>query len=783
MSEDYTEFEDNNSNHNRTVKIGEHFNSIKSSIPASSQDRLEEETFKIFDRINFDKETGLVVGYIQSGKTLSFEALTALGRDNDVGVTIILAGISTILTDQTFKRIKKDFKPEENLSWVLENTQKIGGRTVGLSEGFVDITKNTLNSLHNPNSLTKKGILIVSMKNYRHINSIAEKLGDPSLEALMKKTNVLIIDDEADQYSLNTNSKKNSDEFSSTYKSILKLREACPRHAYIQYTGTPTGIMLESTFNQLSPDFAENINPGENYVGIESLFWNDRKSDDNESVSNNSPYINVIDDQEVGEDGEDIIPEDLQNALAVYIVGGIDGYVKLRRDKDDKQPKCRSMLVHPSHLTSKQFGYYTEVQKLRESWQDVIKEEDDSEAKKKLLERLKKAHGNLKTTCKDLLGFDDIVKYFDDFMSQVMVSLINSTKSATQSGEIPWDQAYGHILVSGNAVDRGTTVEGLTVTYMPRSDSKQIDTQMQRARFLGYKEYYKELIRIYCTAETIEFFDYYFITQNDFRSLVTENEGKNFREAHRYWRIQSGKNSCRQVINRIKNSQIVTTGKNKGNWSFPRRPHLSEAKDENNRAISQFIDDHKFENLTEEYFKGSGDYKVNYKLDHLKDYEDLHHQIATIDFSDVYKNLVSHLKFTHIKDMTSMHSIMETLRYLFHYGDEEDVAVFNISHKGKNRERSYNDDEAMSGFHRGALPDGRGEVPKGAYYSGDRMIFDPLKISIQIHKLDIKPNIKKLVKGDIYKNTYTIALRLPNRILENYNLQVGGGINDEEVKN
>ena len=53
------------------------------------------------------------------------------------------------------------------------------------------------------------------------------------------------------------------------YKSILKLREACPRHAYIQYTGTPTGIMLESTFNHLSPDFAENINPGENYVGIE----------------------------------------------------------------------------------------------------------------------------------------------------------------------------------------------------------------------------------------------------------------------------------------------------------------------------------------------------------------------------------------------------------------------------------------------------------------------------------------------------------------------------------
>ncbi len=781
MSNKYTEFEDKKNNDNREIISGEHFNSIKSSIPVSSQERLEEETFKIFERINFDKETGLVVGYIQSGKTLSFEALTALGRDNDVGITIILAGISTILTDQTFKRIKKDFKPEENQSWVLENTQKAGARTVGLSPGFIDLTKNTLDSLHNPDSLTKKGILIVSMKNYRHINSIAEKLGDPSLEALMKKTNVLIIDDEADQYSLNTNNKKNSGEFSSTYKSILKLREACPRHAYIQYTGTPTGIMLESTFNHLSPDFAENINPGENYVGIESLFWNDRNSDGTDFSSSNSPYINIIDDQEVDEDGEDIIPEDLQNALAVYIVGGIDGYVKLRKDKDDNQPNRRSMLIHPSHLTAKQYGYYKEIQKLRESWQDVIKQEDDSEAKKKLIKRLKEAHNNLKTTCKDLKSFEEILRYFQDFMSNVMVSLINSTKSATQSGEFPWDQAYGHILVSGNAVDRGTTVEGLTVTYMPRSDSKQIDTQMQRARFLGYKEYYKELIRIYCTADTIEFFDYYFITQNDFRNLVTENEGKNFREAHRYWRLQNGKISCRKVINRIRNSKIVTTGKNKGNWSFPRRPHLSEAKDENNKAISQFINDHKFKNLTEEYFKGSEEFKVNYKLDQIKGSEDLHHQIATVGFSDVYEKLLSYLKFTHIKDMTNMHSIMETLRYLYHYGDEKDVAVFNISYKGKNRERSYNEDEALSGFHRGALPDGRGEVSKGAYYSGDRMIFDPLKVSIQIHKLDIVPNLKKSVTGDSYEDIYTVALRLPNRILNGYNLQVGGGINDEEV--
>lgn len=52
--------------------------------------------------------TGLVVGYVQSGKTLSFTTLTALARDNGYGVVILIAGTIDNLKSQSEDRLKQD---------------------------------------------------------------------------------------------------------------------------------------------------------------------------------------------------------------------------------------------------------------------------------------------------------------------------------------------------------------------------------------------------------------------------------------------------------------------------------------------------------------------------------------------------------------------------------------------------------------------------------------------------------------------------------------------------
>ena len=83
---------------------GDHFDRIKEAIPGEeNKERLARETREIVEKLSYVNQTGLIVGRVQSGKTLSFEAVTGMARDNGAQLIIILAGISKILTNQTYQ--------------------------------------------------------------------------------------------------------------------------------------------------------------------------------------------------------------------------------------------------------------------------------------------------------------------------------------------------------------------------------------------------------------------------------------------------------------------------------------------------------------------------------------------------------------------------------------------------------------------------------------------------------------------------------------------------------
>ena len=751
------EFNEKNQENISDCIIGDNFLNIQSLVPTSSKQKLEEETVNIYKNLKFSGDTGLVVGYIQSGKTISFEALTALGRDNDISVTIILAGISTILSTQTLQRLEKDFNIDSSDKWMLQKTLKDATKkTVGLGNNFERDIKNKLESHINPKSLHKRGILLVAMKHFSHINSIAKTLEDKKVNELLKNSKVLIIDDEADQYSLN--SSRNETEISTTNSSILRLRRACPKHSFVQYTATPTGIMLESTLDLLSPDWAENINPGEDYIAINDLF---NSSSDQDNFSESSPYIYSINElEEENIDEEHIIPEDLEIALSIFLVGATDGYIKKYKKNMKDQHDRRSMLIHPSRLIKDQNQFYIDVETVIDNWKEIIRFNNDNGAKKDLLIKLRNAYKDLTNTVNDLETFEEIIDSIDTFMEEgLIISLINSGSNATVSGDIKWQQSYGHILVSGDAVDRGTTVEGLTVTYMPRDDSIQIDSQMQRARFLGYKRKYKEYLRIFTTNDTIDFYRKYWITEMDFRELIDKNKGESFRDAARQWRIQGGKRSCRENIIRIDNA-LIHNGWNNGRWTLPMFPHKSNNLEKNNKYIKDFIENNHFDLLTEDYFERDGDYKVKLNLEN----DSSTHAVASLDFKNVYKNLICNLKFTEHRDMTKMYSVFRYLKYLYNHTSEKDIAVFFMAYKkDETRIRRYNAHGKLTSFQQGANQE----------YSGDRCIYNNLMTSIQIYKLDILPG-KNAKTNEEFLNTYTITVRLSDRLTDEFNLQEGG---------
>ena len=99
------------------------------NIPEESKNNLTRETQRILGRctpptLETGEETGLVVGYVQSGKTLSFTAVSALARDNKIPILIVMAGISVPLARQSGERLKQDLRLDErsDRSWQQFNT-------------------------------------------------------------------------------------------------------------------------------------------------------------------------------------------------------------------------------------------------------------------------------------------------------------------------------------------------------------------------------------------------------------------------------------------------------------------------------------------------------------------------------------------------------------------------------------------------------------------------------------------------------------------------------------
>ena len=87
-------------------------------VPPESRDTVRDDALAILSRGTSPNaasgaEAGLVVGYVQSGKTMSFEAVTALARDNQIQVVIVVAGTSNPLLGQSTDRLRRDLQLDD----------------------------------------------------------------------------------------------------------------------------------------------------------------------------------------------------------------------------------------------------------------------------------------------------------------------------------------------------------------------------------------------------------------------------------------------------------------------------------------------------------------------------------------------------------------------------------------------------------------------------------------------------------------------------------------------
>jgi hypothetical protein len=447
----------------------------------------------------------LVVGYVQSGKTLSFTTLASLARDNGYGVVILLAGTTNNLKEQSQKRLEKDLGLDElQRGWteIFENPNTAGPDLPKMRSALKSWKRRR-------DGLTQeeKPTLVVSiLKHAGRIANAADALARLDLTGVP----VLIVDDESDQATPNTRASRNrrtgrSDE-SATYAAVGALRRALPHHSLVQYTATPQANLLLATADTLNPDYVKVLSSGPGYTGGK-VFFQDRGGE----------LVKLLPDGEAFDPRNPMTepPDGLQDALRVFLLGIADANLK-------KVEENRSMLVQAHQNTGPHRVYRTWIADLLNDWQAGI--ETGGEYAEEVIAGFRSAYTELSRSVSDLEPFDRLVANIPERTEELRVVEVNSTAQAERT--IKWKSAYNWILIGGMKLDRGFTVEGLTVTYMPRPLSDNADVLQQRARFFGYRGSYIGYCRIYLLGAAKRAFTDYVDDEEFLRESLRGHEGQ-----------------------------------------------------------------------------------------------------------------------------------------------------------------------------------------------------------------------------------------------------------------
>jgi hypothetical protein len=673
-------------------------------------------------------DAGLVVGYVQSGKTLSFTTVAALARDNGYGAVILLAGTAVNLKGQSEKRLTIDLG--------LEDTQHDWRHFPVLSKNdhteIDKVLRNWRKTLGSAPGTTKRSLLITVLKHHQRLQNLADVLAKVDLKGVP----FLIIDDESDQASLNTKASKNRKngtyESSTTYDRILQLKSVIPHHTYIQYTATPQANLLIGIADVLSPSFAELVTPGEGYVGGKNFFNEDMP------LCFDIPFEELP----IGDNMLTEAPATLQEALRLYLLGA--AHHNITRSKGN-----RSMMIHPSQKTAPHADYKAWVDGLVEQWRDFIEQPKGSPVRVELEGVFRTSYQDLLRTFPSLEAFDMLMDALPDVLSDLKVAKVNSN---ADGDEVKWNTWPYWILVGGQKLDRGFTVEGLTVTYMPRTASSNADTLQQRARFFGYKKSYEGLCRVFLLHDVIEAFKSYVESEEFIRKALDDYRGRPLQDWKRDFILHRALNPTRpSVIGR----RVEKVGMDEG-WIVPRALYKDVSAVSENKTLFEL----KAKQWKTTYGSCDAAQRHGFK-DERKD-SPRNILIEGVPVDEILDLLLK----VQIRNMADSIDVAATALSLVKHKEDNQAALVDVVLVG--------DLSTVGLTGRSLTAEGKinnlfvGESPKGAKslaelnYVGDRALFTPERVTLHLRFLKLKSDSH--VDARVSDCVPWLAIRLPSDV-------------------
>ena len=458
---------------------------------------------------------GLVLGYVQSGKTANFTAVIAKAADAGYRLVVVFSGIDKGLRRQTQIRLNRE------LTGYAHNP-KGAVRFPPVGKQWHQFTTDDLDGDFHPgraNSAALQGsqpVLIVVKKNGAVLRRLKAWFMSAS-DDIRKELPALFIDDESDQASVDTRGSYQSEEAfdpdDPDYEPpavinglIRELVQIFSRRAYVAYTATPFANILipHDTYDgkageDLYPkDFFIDLPKPAGYFGTEEFFGRFDPATE-ESIQGLDVLRNVPDEQVLALMQNNEVTATLEEALNAFFLGGA---ARALRGKPDAP--C-TMLVHTSQRIAEQGP--TKI--LIEARFREIRDEWRYDRRGGIRKRFKELWDrDFVRTSQSVDGrpmhkFEEVESHLGPFLDALCVREINSDKGEVLDYEL--EPSLKAIAIGGNKLSRGLTLEGLLVSYFARR-SPQYDTLLQMCRWYGYRAGYEDLTRIYTTGDLAGWF-------------------------------------------------------------------------------------------------------------------------------------------------------------------------------------------------------------------------------------------------------------------------------------
>lgn len=468
---------------------------------------------------------GLVVGYVQSGKTANYTGVIAKAADYGFKLIIVLTGMTSSLRQQTQRRLDEELCAQNPENW---------NSLTSVSHDFQGV--GSPDALLNPKH--RNGRVLCVVKKNIHILERIREFFEKASDQTRRNCPVLIIDDEADQASVNT--RKKADERSAINRKIVEILEILPKTVYLGYTATPfANIFIDPSLPEdLYPrDFIVDLPRPRQYFGAERIFGREMlQNDEDEECYDGLDMVRVVTE----EDAERLcppkrdarfsfmpsMPPSLERAMMYFLLA-----CACRMARGQKGEHT-SMLIHTTlyththaQLQSIVGTFFKELEeawtnnpaaftsRMRGVWEDEY-------------QRVEVSDLNMAVEKKE---FDELIPLFDE--------IFEASEIVVDNGRLGGGLNYAnnektiHIAIGGNTLSRGLTLEGLVVSYFIRTASAY-DTLLQMGRWFGFRPGYEDLPRVWMTAELLDHFIHLATVEEEIRQDIRryESEGRTPRD-------------------------------------------------------------------------------------------------------------------------------------------------------------------------------------------------------------------------------------------------------------